>query len=120
MADVLDRVEGKIVYAADVLDLFYVASVGQDKAFIRVVEDVVENVPAIDAAEVRYGEWEIKSEIYQMFDDVDEELYVECPLCKRRFYVPFEFDDEKTFEYAEKNYPYCNCGAKMSGGTNKC
>ena len=45
MTDVLDRVEGKLVYAADVLDLFYVASAGQDKSFIRVVEDVVENTP---------------------------------------------------------------------------
>ena len=62
------------------------------------------------------GEWEIKSEIYQMLDDVDEELYVECPFCKRRFWVPYEFDDKKIFEYAREHYPYCNCGAKMKGG----
>lgn len=64
---------------------------------------------------VRHGEWEIKSEIYQMFDDVDEEIYVECPFCKRTFYVPFEFEDEKILEYARENYPYCHCGAKMDG-----
>lgn len=62
------------------------------------------------------GEWQIKSEIHQMFDDVDEELYVECPFCQRKFYVPYEFDDEKIFKYAREHYPYCNCGAKMKGG----
>ena len=62
------------------------------------------------------GEWQIVSEIYKLIDDVDEELYVECPFCKRRFPVPYEFDDEKIFEYAREHYPYCNCGAKMKGG----
>jgi hypothetical protein len=62
------------------------------------------------------GEWQIKSEIYKLIDDVDEELYVECPFCKRRFPVPYEFDDEKIFKYAREHYPYCNCGAKMKGG----
>ena len=62
------------------------------------------------------GEWKIESEIHQMLDDVDEELYVECPFCQRRFWVPYEFDDEKIFKYAREHYPYCNCGAKMKGG----
>lgn len=62
------------------------------------------------------GEWQIKAETYQMIDDYDEELFVECPFCQRRFYVPYEFDDEKIFKYAREHYPYCNCGAKMKGG----
>ena len=62
------------------------------------------------------GEWIIKSEIYKLFDDVDEELYVECSICQRRFNVPYELDDEKIFKYAKEHYPYCNCGAKMKGG----
>ena len=62
------------------------------------------------------GEWIIKSEIYKLLDDVDEELYVECSICQRRFYVPYELDDEKIFKYAKEHYPYCNCGAKMTGG----
>jgi hypothetical protein len=62
------------------------------------------------------GEWQIVSEIYKLIDDVDEELYVECQFCKRRFPVPYEFDDEKIFKYAREHYPYCNCGAKMKGG----
>ena len=65
------------------------------------------------------GEWQIKSEIHQMLDDVDEELYVECPFCQRRYWVPYEFEDAKTFEYAREHYPYCNCGAKMKGGAEQ-
>ena len=72
--------------------------------------------PSVDVAPVIHGEWNIKSETIQMLDDVDEEIYVECPFCKRTFYVPFEFEDEKILAYARKNYPYCNCGAKMDGG----
>ena len=63
------------------------------------------------------GEWKIKAESYRMIsDDFDEELYVECPFCGRTFWVPYEFDDQKTFEYAREHYPYCHCGAKMGGG----
>ena len=54
-----------------------------------------------------------------MFDDVDEELYVECPFCKRTFWIPYEFEDEKIFEYASEHYPYCNCGASMNGAKMK-
>ena len=77
---------------------------------------LIEKSPAADVVEVRRGEWEIKSEIHQMLDDIDEELYVECPFCRRTFYVPYEFEDEKIIEYARRNYPYCHCGAKMDGG----
>lgn len=79
----------------------------------------VENCPyyvaTADVVEVRHGEWNIRSEIHQMFDDVDEELFVECPFCQRRYHVPFEFEDEKILEYAREEYPYCHCGAKMDG-----
>ena len=68
-----------------------------------------------DFAEVKHGEWELKSEIRRFFEEIDEEFYVECPFCHRVYYVPFEFEDEKMLEYAKKNYPYCNCGAKMDG-----
>lgn len=68
-----------------------------------------------DMVEVRHGEWLLKSRIYKMPDDFDEEFYVECPFCQRTFYVPFEFEKEKMLAYAKENYPYCNCGAKMDG-----
>lgn len=79
------------------------------------VGQAIWDTPTADVAEVRHGEWEIKSRSYRMIDDFDEELYVECPFCKRTFYVPYEFDDEKTLAYARENYPYCHCGAKMDG-----
>lgn len=73
-------------------------------------------IPTTDVEEVKHGEWELKSEIYKMLDDVDEEFYVECPLCHRTEYVPFELDDRKMLKYAKEHYPYCHCGAKMDGG----
>lgn len=85
------------------------------KPNLIIVRERLAKIPTADVEEVRHGEWAIKSEIHQMFDDVDEEFYVECPLCKRTYYVPFELEEKKMLEYAKKNYPYCNCGAKMDG-----
>ena len=73
-------------------------------------------LPTADVEEVKHGEWELKSEIRRYLEEIDEDFYVECPFCNRVYYVPFEFEDEKMLEYAKKNYPYCNCGAKMDGG----
>ena len=42
----------RLIYADDFLDLFYVASAGQDKAFISTVEMVMKDTPTIDAVEV--------------------------------------------------------------------
>ena len=42
----------KLVYAEEVLDLFYAASIGQDRAFIETVEDVIIDTPCVDAVEV--------------------------------------------------------------------
>ena len=52
MEDAIDRVKGKLVYAEDVLDLFYVASAGQDKTFVNVVEQVIQDTPTADVVEV--------------------------------------------------------------------
>lgn len=99
----------------DFLELFAVASTGQDKQFINTVKMVLEDTPAADVAGVKGSNWELKSRVYKMLDDVDEEFYVECPLCHRTEYVPFELEEEKMLEYARKHYPYCHCGAKMDG-----
>ena len=80
------------------------------------VKRVLMQAPAADVVEVRHGEWVIKSVSYRMLDDFDEELYVECPFCKRRFWVAYELDDEKILKHAREKYPYCHCGAKMDGG----
>lgn len=72
--------------------------------------------PIADVVGVKHGEWKLKSQIHQMFDDIDEEFYVECSLCQRTQWVPFEFNEDEMIKYAKEKYPYCNCGAKMDGG----
>lgn len=42
----------RCIYADDFLDLFYVASAGQDKMFVKAVEQVVEDMPTADVVEV--------------------------------------------------------------------
>ena len=44
--------ENRLIEADEFLDLFYVASAGQDKAFVKIVEMVVEDTPTVDAVEV--------------------------------------------------------------------
>ncbi len=86
------------------------------KQYKNSITKILAYAPAADVAPVVHGEWIIKSEIHQMFDDVDEEMYVECPFCKRTYYVPQTYDDEEIIAYAREQYPFCNCGAKMDGG----
>ena len=87
----------RLIDANDFLDLFYVASAGQDKAFVETVEMVVEDTPTIDAVPVVRGRW-IEHEI------PDEPLYgtdYECSVCGK-----FHHD----------NWNYCpDCGADMRG-----
>ncbi len=78
---------------------------------------IIDEQPTADVVEVVHGEWELKSEIHKMLDDVDEEFYVECPFCHRVNWIPFEFEEEKMLRYAKEHYPYCNCGTKMDGGS---
>ena len=78
----------------------------------------IENAPTVDAVEVVHGRWILKSRIYKMFDDVDEEFYVECNLCNREEPVCFEFGEQQMLDYAKRHYPYCHCGAKMDGGND--
>ena len=89
--------------------------VGSCETNYKDLDEVLNEAPTADVVEVRHGEWEIKAESYRIVDDFDEELYVVCPYCKRRFWVPYELSDNKILEYARENYPYCHCGAKMDG-----
>ena len=91
--------EKRLIDANDFLDLFYVASAGQDKAFIKAVEMVVEDTPTVDAVEVVHGRWE-------RYIDEDEDVhYYTCSVCN---YM------------AIPRYKYCpNCGAKMDGDGNE-
>lgn len=56
----------RLIYADDFLDLFYVASAGQDKAFISAVEMVMKDTPTIDAVEVvRCRDCDFSRPVYQ-------------------------------------------------------
>ena len=85
------------------------------KNFARIKRHI-DNAPTMDAVPVVHGRWILKSRIYKMFDDVDEEFYVECNLCNREEPVCFEFGEQQMLDYAKRHYPYCHCGAKMDGG----
>lgn len=95
---------------ADVfLDLFYVASAGQDKAFVATVEMVVADTPAVDAEPVRHGRWMPYYEPMECFVDVylnteirDVQVGWICSECGR-------YEQHGTTE----EMPYCHCGAKM-------
>ena len=43
----------RCIYADDFLDLFYVASAGQDQMFIKAVEQVIKDTPAADIVEIK-------------------------------------------------------------------
>ena len=102
MADVLDEVKGKVIYAEDLLDLFYVASAGQDKAFIDIVEDVVINTPTADVAEVKHGEWLVVL-------NCGAKCIGRCSLCGVEQEAPH-------YTALISGYRYCHyCGAKMDG-----
>ena len=88
----------RLIDADDFLDLFYVASAGQDKEFIKAVEMVVEDTPTIDAEPVRRGRW-----IDDMYFD---EPVTRCTWCNHGF----------AKGHKAERFPYCpNCGAKMDG-----
>jgi hypothetical protein len=44
--------EVRMIDPKEFLDLFYVASAGQDKAFVKTVEMCLEDTPTVDAVEV--------------------------------------------------------------------
>ena len=111
MADAIDRVKGKIVYAEDVLDAFYVASAGQDKMFIDIVEMVVEDVPDADVEEVKHGE------NIGTLHPVDEFICSECGIVLEGWTRVVTDEDDGELYYYEYEFNHCpNCGAKMDGG----
>lgn len=86
----------RCIYADDFLDLFHVASAGQDKMFVKVVEQVVEDTPTVDVVEVKRGKW---------LNIIFTQRY-ECSLCGNEIY----FGKDK----------FCSeCGAKMDGASKE-
>lgn len=82
----------RCIYADDFLDLFYIASAGQDKLFVQVVEQVVEDTPDADVMEIQHGYW-----IY----DEKEECYT-CSICGMS-----ALNDYKGQSVASKGCPHC-------------
>ena len=86
---------------------------------VNYCRNLVFEAPTIEAAPVKYGQWNIKTEIYRygMEEEIDEEFFLECSECGRRVWVS---DNTKVLNGKEEeifeDYPYCHCGAKMDGG----
>ena len=84
----------RYIDAEDFLDLFYVASIGQDKEFIKTVEMVIADTPTADVVEVKHGEW-----VY------DHWCEFKCSICGHY---------SNTNPRGQENF--CpNCGADMRG-----
>ena len=63
-----------------------------------------EHFPTSDVVEVKHGYW-IPTDIEQeFFGCIDEATIYKCSLCGR---------------YEDKQKPYCHCGARMDGGSDK-
>ena len=93
--------EKRLIYPKDFLDLFYVASAGQDKAFVKAVEMVLEDTPTVDAVEVVHGRW--------------VGHYDGSWIHKRKWLTGY--DCSVCGNFINTMTPYCpNCGAKMDGG----
>lgn len=78
-----------------------------DEHFIFGIEAVLEyaeNLPAADVAPVVHGRWE------QIKEWATKAKY-RCSVCGREIMSAVKVNIEK--------YPYCHCGAKMDGGTDK-
>lgn len=62
----------------------------------------LKRTPTADVEEVKHGKWVKKNNVnYSPFDGSPEYIYI-CSECGRE---------------ENKQEPYCNCGAKMDGGT---
>ena len=83
----MDNTEDRMIYASDFLDLFYVASAGQDKAFIKTVEMVLEDTPTV---EVKRGRWLPQILLGQRVWDCSEcatlgsPQWKRCPVCEAK------------------------------------
>lgn len=89
----------RLIYADDFLDLFYVASAGQDKAFISAVEMVMKDTPTIDAVEV-----------VRCKDCKHRGIVTECPMC----YTDYSYDEDYGYDYWDVDKTvdecFCHCG----------
>lgn len=64
-----------------------------------------------------HARWKIGCDTHvDYYGEVDEEFFIECPLCGRREYDINSFKAMSgNYEETTKGYPYCHCGARMDG-----
>ena len=94
----------RIINADDLKDLMYIACMGQDKAFVKVFEQVIDDCPTIDPESlIPHGRWEnIPLNMDQSYFAYRWNLRKRCSVCE--YAMPQEWPD----------FSICpNCGAKM-------
>lgn len=97
----------RLIDADDCKDLMYVMCAGQDKSFVRAMEQVIDDCPEVNAAIVVHSKWIEKMEEVC----VVEERVAECESCGDSHIL-----DEWTIDEFKRFYLFCpNCGAKMDG-----
>ena len=81
----MPNTEDRLIYANDFFDLFYVASMGQDKAFIKTVEMVLEDTPTV---EVKHGRWiwqpQFKQAVCPECKTLGSLRWKCCPICETK------------------------------------
>lgn len=87
----------RIINADDLKDLMYIACMGQDKAFVKVFEQVIDDCPTIEPESlIPHGKW-----IEYEASDSDLDPRCRCSKCG-------------SVETPLARHSYCpNCGAKM-------
>jgi hypothetical protein len=75
----------------------------------KTIKMFVQDAPTVDAVEVVHGRWALIKE------GQNTSVY-QCSKCKRM--VNVVCDRNLRERQLAKNYPYCNCGAKMDGDGN--
>ena len=87
----------RLIDADDLKDLVYIACMGQDKAFIKVFEQAIDDCPTIDPESlIPHGKW-----IEYEASDSDLDPRCRCSKCG-------------SVETPLARHSYCpNCGAKM-------
>ena len=76
-----------------------------DRDDFRTMNQVIDDIPTVDAVEVVHGEWTIMDDDYLCLTTL------ECSVCGEQYCFE-EYDEQMP-----PHYHYCpNCGAKMDGG----
>ena len=110
---------GRLIDADDCKDLMYVMCAGQDKEFVRAMEQVIDDCPDVDAVSVVHGHpvYHNRPVYYEHYEMVQQTENGE-PLYKRQYYTlqdnPVAYCPECGKRMCSRFTSYCpNCGADM-------